>query len=189
LLATGPNCRVGSGSDSTWNRTVATGLTTRKTRTFGNGLVLPPKTRHFKITILTPIKYLSSDCTMTWSVCTLCSFSRSFTSRCQIWDRTNIRWVTIENPRISHNILCYFTAIQWILVRSQIWKREVKERLKLHNLCIHHVMIRWDLRYLIGVKIAGTVRWNHSLGTTRPKNCGFISGPGNNSARTNQVRF
>jgi len=61
VLATGPNSRVGSGSGSTRNRTVATGLTTPKTRPIGNGPVLPPKSRHFNITTLPPIKYLSSD--------------------------------------------------------------------------------------------------------------------------------
>jgi hypothetical protein len=65
VLGTGPNSRVGSESGSTRNRTVATGLTTRKTRPTGNGPVLPPKTRHFNITTLPPIKYLSSDCIMT----------------------------------------------------------------------------------------------------------------------------
>jgi len=44
---------------------MATGLTTRKIRTIGNGLVLPPEAWHFKLTILAPIKDLSSDRTMT----------------------------------------------------------------------------------------------------------------------------
>ena len=65
VLATGPNSRVGSGFGSTRNRTVATGLTTRKTRTVGNGAVLPPTTRHLKSTIFAPLKYLSSDHIMT----------------------------------------------------------------------------------------------------------------------------
>jgi len=65
VLATGPNSRVGSGFGSTRNRTVATGLTTRKTWTVGNGAVLPPKTRHFKSTMFAPMKYLSSDRSMT----------------------------------------------------------------------------------------------------------------------------
>jgi len=142
VLATGPNSRVGSTYSSTQNGTMATGLTTRKTRTIGNGPVLPPKTRHCKFTILAPIKYLSSDCIMTWSVRRLWSFSRSFTSRYQICDRTNIRWVAIENPPISRKISRYFTAIQRILVRLQILQREVKERLKLHNIRTDHVMIR-----------------------------------------------
>jgi hypothetical protein len=65
VLATGPNSRVGSGLGSTRNRTIATGIITRKTRTVGNGAVLPAKTRHFKSTIFAPIKYLSSDRIMT----------------------------------------------------------------------------------------------------------------------------
>jgi len=102
----------------------------------------PPKTPHFKFTILAPIKYLSSDRIMTWSVRRLCSFSFSFTSHCPICDQTNIRWVAIENPPISGKISLNFTASQWILVLSQIWQREVKEQLKLHNLHTDHVMIR-----------------------------------------------
>jgi hypothetical protein len=60
--------------------------------------------------------------------------------------------------------------------------REVKEQVKLDNLRLEHVMIRSELRYLIGAKVAGTVIWNHGLGSTRPKNHGFMSGPGNNPA-------
>jgi len=64
-LATGPNSRIGSFAGSARNRTVATGLTPRKTRPTGNRSVLPPKTQHFNITTLPPIKYLSSDLIMT----------------------------------------------------------------------------------------------------------------------------
>jgi len=116
LLPTGPNSRVRSSSGSTRNWTVATGLTTRKTQMNGNGPVSPPKTRHFKFTILAPIMYLRSDRIMTWSICTLCSFSRSFTSRCQICNRTNIRWVTFETARMTHTMWSDFTAIQLLLV-------------------------------------------------------------------------
>jgi len=76
-----------------------------------------------------------------------------------------------------------------MLVWSQIWKREVEERLQLHNLHIDQVMIRWELRYLIGAKVAGTVKWNCSSGWTRPNNCGFMSSPGNNPTKTKWVRF
>jgi len=157
VLATGPTCQVGSGSSSTRTRTAPTGLTTRKTQTVGNVAVLPPKTRHFKFTVLAPIKYLSSDRITTWSVGRLCSFSRSFTSRFQIWDLTSIRWVAIDNPPISLKISHYFTTTQWISVGLQIWMQEVKEGLKLNNLRIDYVMIRSKLTYLIGAKGVGTV--------------------------------
>jgi len=61
----------------------------------------PHTTRHFNITTLPPIKYLSSDRIMIWWVHRLCSSRRSFTSRSQICDPTNIGWVGIENPLIS----------------------------------------------------------------------------------------
>jgi len=87
VLAMGPYSRFGSGSGSnpTLNRC--------------NGF--PHKTRHFNITTLPPIKYLSSDHIMMWSIRRLCSSSRSVTSRSQICDPTNICWVAIENTFIS----------------------------------------------------------------------------------------
>ena len=112
----------------------------------------------FNIKRLAPIEYLSSDRIMTWSICRLCSSSRSFTSRCQMCDWTNIHWVAVENPRILVEIWCYFAAIQRILVRSQYWQREVEERLKVHNLHMDHVLIRSELIYLIGAKVAGTLK-------------------------------
>ena len=177
VLATVPNRRVGSGSGSDPELNRCNGSYHTKTRTVAIGPVLPPKTRHYKSTIFAPIKYLSSDRIVTWSVGKLCSFSPSFTSGSQICGRTNIRRVAIENPGISPEMWCYFTVIQWILVQSQIWHREVKERLKLHNLRTDHIVIRSEIKYLIGAKVAGKVIWNR----------GFMSGPGNKPAKTERV--
>jgi len=157
VLAKGPNCRVGSGSGSTRTWTVATGRTTRKTRTVGNGAVLPPKTRHFIYTILALIKYLSSHRITTWSVRRLCSFTPPFISHHQIFDPTSIHWIAIEIPPISLTISDYFTPTQRISVGLQIWMQEVKEGPKLNNLHIDYVMIRSQLKYLIGAKAVGTV--------------------------------
>ena len=91
VLASVQNSGVSSrsGSDPEQNRcNVSYHM---KTGTVAIGPVLPPKTRHFNITSLSPIKYLSSDGIMTQLICKLCSFMRSFTSRFQICDRTNIR--------------------------------------------------------------------------------------------------
>jgi len=153
VLTTGPNSQVRSGVGSTRTRTVATGLTTRTTRPIGNGPVLPPKTPHFNITSLLPIKYLSSDRIMIWSVRRLRSSYCSSTSRSKIFDPTNIRWVAIENPLISLEICPFFTATQRISVESQIAMREVNERPERHNLRTDHVMIRWELKDLIGAKV------------------------------------
>jgi len=158
VLAIGPNSGVGSGSGSTQNRTVATGLTTWKTRPTGNGPVLPPKTRHFNITTLPPIKYLSSDRIMTWSVRRVCSSTCSSTSRSEICDPTTIRWVAIEYPLNSLEMGPVFTATQRISVGSQIGKREVKWRPELHNLRTDHVMIRSELNFSMGGKGVGTVK-------------------------------
>ena len=160
MLAKVPNARVGSGSGSDPEPNRCNGSYHTKTRTVAIGPVLPPKTRHFNITTLAPIKYLSWDRIMTWWVRRLFSSCRSFTSWVQICDPTNIRWVAIENPLISVKICPYFIATQRISVGSQIWKREAKEQLELYNLCTDHVMIRSELKYLIGAKVAGTVKWN-----------------------------
>ena len=170
VLATGPNSLVGSGSGSTRTRTVATGLTTRKTRHIGNGPVLLLKTRHFNTTTLPPIKYLSSDRIMTWSVRRLCSSSRSFTSQSQICDPTNVCSVAIENPLISLKICHFFTTTQRISVGSQIGQWEVKERPELHNLRTDHVTIRWELRYLIGGQGVGTVKLEPRSGSNPAEN-------------------
>jgi len=158
VTTTGRNSRVGSGSGSTWNRTVATGLDTLKTRPSGNGPVLPTKTRQIDITTLSPMKYLSSDCIMTWSVCRLCSSSRSFASRSQICDPTNICLVAIENLLVLLTICPFFTATHRISVRSQIGKQEVKEQPDQHNLHTDHVTIQWQLKYLIGGQGFGNIK-------------------------------
>jgi len=90
VFATGPHSRFGSGSSCNPEPDCCNWF--------------PPKTRHFKSTILAPIKYLSSDRIVTWSVRRLCSFSPSCPSRSQIWDPTSIRWVAIENPHFSPDI-------------------------------------------------------------------------------------
>ena len=189
VLATGPNSRVGSGFGSTQNRTFATGLTTRKSRTVGNMAVLPPKTRHFKSTIFTPIKYLSSDHIMTWSVRKLSSSSPSFTSRIQICDRTNICGGAVENPRNWLKNRLYFTATQRISVQSQIWMREVEDGLELHNVRTDHVTIRSELIYLIVVRITWSVKLNRGPGSSRTQTPGLMSGPGMKPAKTGRFRL
>jgi len=110
----------------------------------------------FHITVpstLAPNKYLSSDRIVTWSVRRLCSISPSFTSRCQICDWSNIRWIAVKEGDSSAEKCGFSIATQRILVRSQMWQREVKEGLKLQNLRTDHVTIRSELRYLIGATI------------------------------------
>jgi len=152
VLATGPNSRFGSrsGSDSEPDR--SNRFYHMKTRTVAIGPVLPPKTQHFNRTTFTPIKCLSSDRIVTWSVHRVCNISRSFTSRFQNCDATNIHCVSIESPRFSHQIWRYFTVTQQVLVASPFWMREVKELLKLCNLHTDHVMIRSEPNNLIWAK-------------------------------------
>jgi len=152
LLATGPNSWFGSGSGSNLEPDCCNGFCHTKTQNVAIEPVVQPKSRRFNLTTFAPIKYLSSDCIVTWSVHRLCISSRSFPSRFQKCDATNIRCVGIENPQISHQIWPYFTATQQIVVASKFWMREVKELLKLHNLRTDHVMIRSEPKNLIGAK-------------------------------------
>jgi hypothetical protein len=140
------------------NRTVATVLRHEKPGPLAFGPVSTSKLGKCKPRCFAPIKYLCSECIMTWGIRRLCRFSRSFTFHIQICDPTNIRWVAVENPRFLVKIYAYFTATQRISIGSQFWKREVKDRLKLHNLHIHHVMIRSELKYVIGAKNVGTAK-------------------------------
>jgi hypothetical protein len=50
-------------------------------------------------------------------------------------------------------------------------------------------MIQLELKYLIGAKVAKTIKWNRGQGTTRPKNCGFMSFLGDKPAKTERVRL
>jgi len=90
---------------------------------------------------------------MTWSVCWLCSSSRSFTSRFQIFDLTDICLVAADYRQILSKISAFSIATQLILVGSQIWNRAMKERLELHNLRTNRVTLWSELKYLIGVKV------------------------------------
>jgi len=137
VLATGPNSQFGSRSGSNPEQDRCNGFYHTKTRTG-----ITTKTHYFTLTTFAPIKYLSSDRIMTWSVHRLSIISHSFTSRVHNCNVTNICWVAIESPQISHQIWRYFTATQQILVAMPFWLRKVKELLKLHNLCTDHVTIR-----------------------------------------------
>ena len=117
---------------------------TRTADPFHSSSKLPPN--------VAAIKFLSSDRIMTWSVCRMCNFSYSFTSRCRICDRTNIPWIAVKLRNIWFKIGRFSIATQRILVSSEIWQREMKEQVKLHNLRTDQVMIRSELKYLIGTK-------------------------------------
>ena len=57
---------------------------------------------------------------------------------------------------------------------------EVKELVKLLNLCIHHGMIQSEFGNIIRAKVAASVIRNHGPGRTQPGDHGFMSGLGNN---------
>jgi hypothetical protein len=189
VLATVPNSRVCSRPGSDLELNCCNGSYHTETWTVALWPGFPPKTRHINITTLAPIMYLISDRIVTWSVCRMCSCSRSVTSRFPHCDPTNIRWVTIGNLLISSKMGLYFTATQRISVGSHIWQWEVKERLELHNLRTDHLMIRSELKYLIGVKITGIVKIEPWSRYNAAKNHGFMSGPDNNHLKTARFGF
>jgi hypothetical protein len=175
VFATGPNSPFGSGSGSDPEPDRCNGLLSN--------------TRHFKSTLLRPIKYLSSDSILTWTVCRLCCFSHSFGSCSHICDWNNICWVDIENPLFFAEISLSFTAIQRILVQSQIWQWEVEEGLTRHNMHIYHIVIRSEPKYLIVGKVAGTVIRNHCPGPTGPWIGWVLLFSGKHPQQQHPVRF
>jgi len=108
----------------------------------------------------------SSYLITTWYIRRLCSCSRSFTSCSLIYDPTDIRWVAVKHGQMFTEIRGFSIATQRILVGSQIWKREVKERLNLHNLRIDHVIIQSELKYLMGAKYLGLQRLGFEVETS-----------------------
>jgi len=185
-LATVRNSRIGSWSRSNPEPDRCNRFYHTKTWTVAIGPVLPPKTWHFNLTTLAPIKYLSSDHIVPWSIRTLCGMSRSSTSRFQICETTNICWVGIENTRISHHIMRYFTVIQQISVASQISMWEVKRGANTAQSTYwsRHDMIRTQKLSPSQslATVVGTAKWNHSPVSARPKTRGFMSRLGNNPA-------
>jgi hypothetical protein len=96
---------------------------------------------------------------MTWSVHCLFSSSRSFTSRFQICDATDNCSVVETWGQIVTENSGFSIATPQILVRSQIWNRQVIERLGLRNLHADHVMMQLELKYLIGAKVVILKCW------------------------------
>jgi hypothetical protein len=106
-------------------------------------------------TIFAPNQFSSSCCITTSSICTRCSFSSCFNSWAPICTPINICWVAMRYHSKSHPNRGVSTAIQLILLSVKIWDQQAKELQTLHHLHIHHVAIRWELRYLIGAKMPG----------------------------------
>ena len=69
-----------------------------------------------------------------------------------------IQSLFVESLRKTLNHHCHFTATERIVIGSQIREWEVKEHPKLHLLCISHIVIRSQLKYLIGAKVLSSRR-------------------------------
>ena len=64
-----------------------------------------------------------------------------------------IRSLFVVSLRKTLNSRRYFTATERIVIGSQIREWEVKGHQKLHLLRIYHMVIRAQLKYLIGAKV------------------------------------
>jgi len=116
--------------------------------------VVPGLRFHLEVPATFPsIKCLRSQRTMTGWISRMCSFTRSSTSHFQICHRINIHSIAVKWHQMISRIYGWLIATERILVRSQIGQREVKERLKLHNVRPNHVLVWSELKYLIGAKI------------------------------------
>jgi len=61
--------------------------------------------------------------------------------------------IIIVSLRINIRLCKYSTAPQQLLLRLQIWDREVKESIHVHMLCMEYCVIRSELRILIAANI------------------------------------
>jgi hypothetical protein len=108
---------------------------------------------HFTVlTTLAPIKYLSSDRIVTWSIREMCRLMPYFISRSQICDRISMHRVAVKLSPKSRQNDRVFIPTPWQLVRLQIGEQEMKEGMKLHISRIDYVTIWSELKYLIGVR-------------------------------------
>jgi hypothetical protein len=64
-----------------------------------------------------------------------------------------IRSIFVESLRKIPIFRRYFTETQGILIGSHLDEWEVKEHPKRHNLRTYHIVIRSELKYLIGAKV------------------------------------
>ena len=55
------------------------------------------------------------------------------------------------------------TATQRILIGLQLWEKGLKVHAKLHLLCIYHIVIRSELKYLIGAKHLSSRKWGSTV--------------------------
>jgi hypothetical protein len=108
---------------------------------------------------LAPIKYISCDQIMTWSICKLYTINRSYTSLLQIGDPANSRWVGLKKHTIFTEIRRFLIVTKQIVVESPIWTQQVQEQLVLHNLHIEHVTIQSEFIYLIASKGVRLKNW------------------------------
>jgi len=132
------------------------------------GRVKPRPWFYFTVPVMfAAIKHRSSHHIRTWSMRRLCSVSHSSTCLCQICDPSDIHWIALTQDHIVSKICGFSIATLWILARSQLWQREVKQRIKLHHVYIGRVPIQSELTSLIGDKIVN-FKWRDFGGKTGP---------------------
>jgi len=158
VLAPVPSCYNCSGIPLQPEPNYCNGIYHTNIKTVANWPVLPPKTWPLILISITPMKYLSSDCNMTWSVSSLYSSSSCLIRQSRIRHQTNIGCGLIENPSIAIEICPSFTATQGVSGGCQIWKWEMTKRIVLFNLHTYHVNIWLEMKYLIAAKCVRMVK-------------------------------
>jgi len=100
---------------------------------------------------------MSSHCVATLYICAICSLFHSFIFSSGICDQTNILWVTLKTWSFWWYFRLCLMATHSILIWSQIGERELHEGNKLMMSHIEYVVIRWEFKYLIWVKVVELV--------------------------------
>ena len=72
------------------------------------------------------------------------------TSRCPNCNAINIRRVASQNGRETSIFCTFSTALRWIFVALQIGDQEVILRVVPHLFPIHHLLVGFMVKYLIG---------------------------------------
>ena len=67
---------------------------------------------------------------------------RKITSRSQICDAINTRFVASQNVRKTAILWTFSLATQRVLIASQIGEREVIFRIEIELFCIHHFRVK-----------------------------------------------
>jgi len=173
-----PQFGSGNGLELNWNRCNRFYPINKPNRSEPTVFWLVPQFRQLRT--LASTKYLSSDRITIWYLRKRCSFGCSLTSYSLFCDPINICWVTAKDAQVTPLFHSNSTNIDWI----SKWRIGGERACKTASFTIYHIVIWSELKYVIGAKVLSSGKWGSAVCRTCPKNRGFMSGVGNNPART-----